>query len=252
MSLTGKVAFVTGASRGIGAAIADELGHKGAIIVGTATTDQGAGKITQHFKEQSIDGYGMVLNVADPDSIAKALKDLTEKESIPDILVNNAGVQPRKDLFDHTEEDWDKTMNINVKSVFLCSKEVVPLMIKQGKGKIVNIASGSGIIGVRRGAYGASKAAVINLTASMALELAPYKINVNAVRPGITNTPMSAPVRQSREMEEGVLRCIPYGRIGEPEDIASVALFLASDDSDFMVGSIVGVDGGQYTTYCCY
>ena len=125
-------------------------------------------------------------------------------------------------------------------------------MRKQGNGKIVNIGSGAGQIGVRRGVYGASKAGVINLTASMALELAPHKINVNAVNPGTTETAMSAAVVASPEKLQSVLRCIPYGRLGQPEDIASAVLFLASGESDYMVGSVLTVDGGLHTTFSCY
>jgi NAD(P)-dependent dehydrogenase (short-subunit alcohol dehydrogenase family) len=153
----------------------------------------------------------------------------------------------RKTTFDYTEEDWDQTLNVNLKSVFLCCKEVVPFMLRQGRGKIVNIASVAGHVGLPRtgGAYGVSKAGIINLTAHMAAELASSKINVNAVSPGTIQTPMTAPtILETPEKRQKIIERIPYGRLGEPDDIASAALFLASDQSDFVSGTVMVVDGG--------
>jgi NAD(P)-dependent dehydrogenase (short-subunit alcohol dehydrogenase family) len=166
-----------------------------------------------------------------------------------DILVNNAGIVTRKLFLEHTEEDWDRVMNTNAKGVFLCSRDAARVMKAQGKGKIVNIGSTFGQIGTRRGAYGPSKAAVLNLTAAMALELAPYRINVNAVSPGRIRTPMSAGLKASKEELERILGCIPLGRLGEPADVACAVTYLASDQSDYLVGSVIVVDGGMTTTF---
>ena len=252
MMLKNKAAIVTGGGSGNGRAIALRFAREGADIVVVGRTLKKVEETAKEIEEIGRRSLALKADVSVYGDVARMVKAAVDKFGKIDILVNNAGIIIRKDLFDHTEEDWDKTMNINLKSVFLCCKEVVPVMLKQGKGKIVNIASGAGQTGVRRGAYGASKAGVINLTASMALELAPYKINVNAVSPGTIETPMSAAVTASPEMEEKAVRCIPYGRLGQPEDIASAALFLASDESDYMVGSVVVVDGGLHTTFSGY
>ena len=250
--LKNRVAIVTGGGSGIGRAIALRFAREGADIVVADMKEEQGEKTAKDAKKIGGRSLALKTDVSVSSDVARMVKTTVDNFGRIDILVNCAGIIIRKDLFDHTEEDWDKTMNVNVKGIFLCCREVVPVMRKQGKGKIVNIASTFGQIGTRRGVYGPSKAAVINLTASMALDLAPYKINVNAVAPGIAETPMSAAVTASPEMEERVLRCIPYGRLGQPEDIAAAVLFLASDESDYMVGSLVVVDGGLHTTYSCY
>lgn len=252
MMLKNKVAIVTGGGSGIGRAIALRLAREGADIVVVDVKEELAEKTAEDTEKSGIRSLALKTDVSISADVDQMVKTAVKKFGRIDILVNNAGIIVRKNLFDHTEEDWDKVLNINLKSVFLCCKQVVPLMMKQGKGKIINIASGAGHIGMRRGVYGASKAGVINLTASMALELAPYKINVNAISPGTVETSMSAAVRASAEMEEKIVKCIPYGRLGRPEDIASAVVFLASEESDYMVGGVVNVDGGLVTTFNCY
>lgn len=250
--LKNKVAIVTGGGSGIGRTIAMRFARESADIIVADVKEELAEKTAKEAKKMGISSLALKADVSVSSDVAQMVKTAVDKFGRIDIIVNSAGIIIRKYIFDYTEEDWDRTMNVNLKGVFLCCKEVVPVMLKQGKGKIVNIASTFGQIGTRRGVYGSSKAGVINLTTSMALELAPYNINVNAISPGIVETPMSAAVRPSPEMLKKVLGCIPYGRLGQPEDIASAALFLASDDSDYMVGSVVIVDGGMHTTFSCY
>ena len=245
MSLTGKIALVTGASRGIGAAIADELGHKGAIIVGTATTDQGADKITQHFKEQSIDGYGMVLNVADPDSIAKALKDLTEKESIPDILVNNAGITRDNLMLRMKEDEWSDIIETNLTAIFRLSKIFLKPMVKKRWGRIISISSVVGSTGNPGQAnYAAAKAGMLGFSKSLAQEIAVRNITVNVVSPGFIDTEMTQSLNE--QQREAILSHVPMRRLGQPEDIAKAVAFLASDDAAYITGETMHVNGGLY------
>lgn len=248
-SLDGKVALVTGARRGVGKGIALKFAKAGANVAMCDLNLPDLEKVAEEIQALGRSSLPIQADTSVKADVERMVEKILKEFGTINILVNNAGIIIRKDLFDHTEEDWDKTMNVNLKSVFLCCKQVVPVMIKQGKGKIINIASGVGQIGMRRGVYGASKAGVINLTASMALELAPYKINVNAISPGIVETPMSAPIRELPGMKDKMLSRIPYGRLAQPEDIASAALFLASDESDYIVGSLVMVDGGLLTTF---
>ena len=249
MMLENKVAIVTGGGSGIGQAIALRFAREGANIVVAGRTLEKVKETVKKAEEIGARSLALKADVSVSADVAHMVETTVDKFGRIDILVNNAGIIIRKRFLDHTEEDWDKVMDINLKSVFLCCKQVVPVMMKQGNGKIVNIASTAGQIGFReRVAYGASKAGVINLTASMALELAPYKINVNAISAGPIETAMGSAAK-SQEMRKRVLSCVPYGRLGKPEDIASVAVFLASSESDFLVGSVVVVDGGTFTTF---
>jgi len=245
--LKNKVAIITGGGSGIGKAIAQRFALEGADCVVVGRTFE---KVRQTAEDiETIGGRSLALrsDVSVSADVARMVKEVINKFGRVDILVNSAGIIIRKRTFDYTEEDWDQTLNMNLKSVFLCCKEVVPVMLRQGNGKIVSIASIAGQVGLPRagGAYGASKAGIINLTAHMASELAPYKINVNAVSPGTIQTPMNADtILETPEKRQKIIEHIPYGRLGQPEDIASAVLFLASDQSEFVTGTVIAVDGG--------
>lgn len=249
--LKNKVAIITGGGSGIGRAIAQRFAIEGADCIVVGRTIEKVKQTAEDIKTIGARSLALKTDVSVSADVARMVKEAIDKFGRVDILVNSAGVCIRKRTFDYTEEDWDQTLNINLKSVFLCCKEVVPVMLRQRKGKIVNVASIAGQVGFPRagGAYGASKAGIINLTAHMAAELAPYKINVNAVSPGTTQTPMNADtILETPEKKRRIIEHIPYGRLGQPEDIAAAVLFLASDQSDFISGSVIVVDGGVLNT----
>ena len=250
--LAGKVSVITGAASGIGRAIAERFAADGADL---ALVDLNSDKLEVLKSDLEATRARIVCSqtdVANTKAVGEAIDDILSGFGRIDILVNNAGIMIRKGFFDYTESEWDRVMSVNLKSAFVCSQKVAPSMIKAGHGKIINIVSGAGMTGLARGAYGPSKAGLVNLTASMGLELAPYGINVNAISPGATATPMLEAVTASKEMEETVLRTIPLGRLGTPADVAGPAAFLASSDANYMVGSVLIADGGQMTTFTSY
>lgn len=254
MILKDKVAIITGGGSGIGKAIALRFAREGASVVVAGRTVAKVEQTAQEIEEIGTKSLALRTDVSVAADVAYMVKKTTDEFGGIDILVNNAGIVIPKNLFELTEEDWDKTMAIDLKGPFLCCKQVAPVMIERGQGKIVNIASSAAHIGFRV-CYGAAKAGLINLTFSLARELAPYKINVNAISPGRIQTPLiAAPDAppQSQPTEEQALKCIPYGRLGQPEDIASAAAFLASDESEYMVGSVILVDGGWLNTFNCF
>lgn len=254
MVLKDKVAIVTGAGSGIGKAIALRFAREGASVVVAGRTLAKVEQTAQEMEEIGARSLALRADVSVAADVADMVKRTIDELGGIDILVNNAGIVVVKNFSELTEEDWDKTMAIDLKGPFLCCKQVVPVMMAGGKGKIINIASTSGHIGFRV-CYGAAKAGLINFTFSLARELAPYKINVNAISPGRIQTPLiTAPGAppQSQPTEERALKCIPYGRLGQPEDIASAATFLASDESEYIVGSVIVVDGGWLNTFNCF
>lgn len=244
MSLQDKVAIVSGASRGIGRAIALRLAKAGADIVVTATTLEGANKIAEEIEQLGRKALAFVLNVAEIQECVDLVKTTLEKFSRIDILVNNAGVTSDNLLIRMKEEEWDKVLDVNLKGTFNCIRASTKTLMKQRAGKIVNVTSVVGIIGSAGQAnYCASKAGVIGLTKSVARELAPRNIQVNAVAPGYIETDMTKDLPD--DLRQILVDAIPLGRIGRPEDVAALVSFLASEDADYMTGQILTVDGGM-------
>ena len=255
MTLTGKIALVTGAGKGIGRAISQALAKEGATVIVSDIDKEIAEETSESIEKKGKSSLPLWMDVTSSNSIEKAIHEIIKRYGKIDILVNNAGVSTMTKVVDMTEEEWDFNMDVNAKGVFLCSKAVAKEMIKKDvKGKIVNISSIAGKKGAKYLAhYCASKHAVIGFIKSLALELAPYNINVNAVCPGYVNTSM-----QHRELVweaelEGTtpekimanyIASTPLGRLELPEDVAKVVVFLCSDESNFMTGQSIIVSGG--------
>ncbi len=245
--LGGKVAIVTGASRGIGRAIAKRFSEEGAkVVINYNSSAKEAEELQREVARHGGESLAVKADVSNSKDV-KSLVDATiAKFGRIDILVNNAGIIFRKKILESVEEEWDRTMDVNLKSVYLCSKAVAPVMIQQKRGKIVNVSSISGLnappSALEIPDYAASKAGVVGLTKALALNLAPT-INVNVVCPGATETDMlrqmSDAARTARISET------PLGRLGRPEEVADAVLFLASDDSDFVTGETLVVSGGR-------
>jgi 3-oxoacyl-[acyl-carrier protein] reductase len=243
-TLAGEIALVTGASRGIGRAIATELARRGATVVGTATSEAGAQGITQSLAEAG-KVRGIVLNVADPQSIEAALKDIEEHEGAPTVLVNNAGITRDNLLLRMKEEEWNDILSTNLGSVFRLSKGVVRGMMKARRGRIISIASVIGVMGnAGQTNYAAAKAGIIGFTKSLAREVGSRGITVNVVAPGFIATDMTA--KLPAEQQAQLTGQIALGRLGSPEDIASAVAFLASPQAGYITGETLHVNGGMY------
>ena len=243
--LSGKVAFVTGASRGIGQAIAQALGQAGATVIGTATSANGAAAIEAALKAQGITGTGMALNVCDAEAIATVLKQVETEFGAISILVNNAGITRDNLIMRMKDDEWDDVIDTNLKGVFRMSKAVVRGMMKARFGRIINIGSVVGSTGNPGQAnYAAAKAGLLGLTKSMARELGSRNITVNAVAPGFIETDMTNELPESTR--EALLTQIALGRLGSPQDIAAAVLFLASDSANYISGETLHVNGGMH------
>jgi len=243
--LTGKVAIVTGGGRGIGRAIALELARAGASVVVASRTEAELEAVAEEIRGTG----GTALAVATDLTISEQIESLVavsiREFGRVDILVNNAARSYMRPLLDFKEEGWNRIFDTNCKGAFLLSRAVAKKMIGQGGGKIINITTvGAERGGVGLGVYHASKAALKMLTMCMAAEWAPYNINVNAVGPGLTRTEFSRPIWDHPERAKEYLTAAPKGRVAEPEEIAGAVLFLASDDSNFITGQSIYVDGG--------
>jgi len=243
--LNNQVALVTGASRGIGAAIADKLGANGAIVVGTATSDAGAEAISARFAEKGISGVGMKLDVTDAESVTSVVKAITKTYSTPSILVNNAGIT-RDNLFMRMKDDeWDDIMDTNLKSIFRVTKACIRGMMKLRHGRIINVGSVVGSTGnPGQCNYAAAKAGVIGFSKSLAREIGSRGITVNTVAPGFIDTDMTRELAD--EQKEALVAGIPLGKLGQPEDIANAVVFLASDQAAYISGETLHVNGGMY------
>ena len=245
MKLQNQVALVTGASRGIGKEIALELARQGAdVIVNFAGNEAKAQEVVEQIVSLGRKALAIRCDVANSEDVSAMMKTVIEAFDKIDILVNNAGVTRDNLLMRMKEEEWDSVINTNLKGVFLCTKAVTRPMMKQRKGTIINVASVVGISGnAGQANYVAAKAGVIGLTKTTAKELASRNIRVNAVAPGFISTDMTDQL--SEEMKASLLQQIPLARLGEPSDIAKVVAFLASEDSAYMTGQTLSVDGGM-------
>ncbi|MBU1974213.1 MAG: 3-oxoacyl-ACP reductase FabG [Nanoarchaeota archaeon] len=242
MKLKNKVAIVTGGERGIGFGIAQELAKEGANVVICSPNLKGCQKACHKLKTKTL---AIQCDVSKKDEVDNLVKETLKKFKKIDILVNNAGVVRFGPILKKTEADWDFTLDINLKGVFLCIKAVAEHMIKRKKGKIISLASIAGFVGFDNIAdYCASKGGIIAMTKELALELSPLGINVNAIAPGIIRTPMTAGMLKDPKQRKALLAQTPIGRVGEPKDIARAVVYLASSDSDFVTGHTLVVDGG--------
>lgn len=242
MNLEGKIALVTGASRGIGRSIAETLVARGATVIGTATSENGAAAISEYLGEN---GKGMALNVTDPASIESVLKAITEEFGPLDILVNNAGITRDNLLMRMKDDEWTDIMDTNLTSIFRLSKAVLRGMMKKKCGRIINVGSVVGTMGnPGQTNYAAAKAGVIGFTKSMAREVASRGVTVNTVAPGFIETDMTKALNE--EQRAATLSSVPAGRLGDPREIAAAVAFLASPDAAYITGETLHVNGGMY------
>ncbi len=240
--LDGEVALVTGASRGIGAAIATALAGAGATVIGTATSEGGAAGITEALAGN---GRGIVLNIADETSVADALKDIQAAEGAPTIVVNNAGITRDNLLMRMKQDEWDDVISTNLSGVFRVSKAVLRGMMKAKKGRIINIASVIAAMGnAGQSNYGAAKAGIVGFSKSLAKEIGSRNITVNVVAPGFIDTDMTRVLPD--DQREALLAQIPLGRLGEGDDIANAVVFLASSAGAYITGETLHVNGGMW------
>ncbi|SDK31868.1 3-oxoacyl-[acyl-carrier-protein] reductase [Methylophilus rhizosphaerae] len=243
--LNQQVALVTGASRGIGAAIAQELGKQGATVIGTATSASGADAITTALKAAGVNGTGMALDVTQPEQIEAVLKQIAEQYGEVSILVNNAGITKDTLLMRMKDEDWDAVLNTNLKSVFRMSQAVLRPMMKARTGRIINISSVVGHMGnAGQTNYAAAKAGMTGFTKSMAQEVGSRGITVNCVAPGFIETDMTAELPE--DIKTKMLERIAVGRLGQVYEIAATVAFLASPAAAYITGETIHVNGGMY------
>ena len=244
-SLEGKVAIVTGGSRGIGRSIALGFAEAGADVVVASRTVAELEKVAQEIEGLGRRALAIPTNVGVKAEVDNMVAKTLERFDTVDILVNNAAMNIMRPLIELREDGWDKVMNVCLKGYFLCSQAVANVMMEKQSGNIINIAStGATKAAVGLGAYGIAKAGVVMLTQLLAVELARYKIRVNAIGPSLVRTKFSEPMWSNPDSLKALEATIPLGRIAEPEDIMSVALFLASDASDYVTGQTLYVDGG--------
>lgn len=246
MKLEGRNALVTGASRGIGREIALELAREGAnVAVNYAGNEAKAQEVVDEIAGMGRQAFAIQCDVSDSSSVANMIKETISRFGSIDILVNNAGITRDRLFMRMGEEDWDAVIETNLKGVFLCSKEVTRPMMKQRFGRIINISSVTGVMGNPGQAnYAAAKAGIIGLTKTLAKELAARGINVNAIAPGFIKTDMTDELQE--DLKQKMLENIPAGRFGEPSDIAKAVVFLASDDSSYITGQTIHVNGGMW------
>lgn len=240
-----KVALVTGASRGIGKAIADRLGRDGYFVVGTATSDNGANAIAERFKAAGIDGSGKVLNVTDAEQVQAVVKNITDEFGAPTILVNNAGITKDNLFMRMKDEEWADVVGTNLNSLFTVTKACIKGMTKARWGRVINISSVVGSMGnAGQANYSATKAGADGFSRALAAEVGSRAITVNSVAPGFIDTDMTQELPEAHK--EALLSKIPLGRLGDAEEVAAAVSFLASDNASYITGSTLHVNGGMY------
>lgn len=244
-SLIGKTAIIIGASRGLGQGMARALAEAGADLAIVARGTSSLNKLAEEVKGLNRKCLILPIDVSKTSEIQAMVNRVIEAFGKIDILINSQGTQVRKPALEMTEQDWDGLMSVNLKSVFFSCQAVGRQMVKQGKGKIINVASLTSVIGLPNiSIYGASKGGVAQLTKALAVEWAPHHINVNAILPGYYRTELTADLFKDEEKAKWVLSRIPLGRTGLPEDLAGTVVFLSSEASDYITGQIIPVDGG--------
>jgi 3-oxoacyl-[acyl-carrier protein] reductase len=244
--LEGKIVLVTGATRGIGNAIALTLGSSGATVIGTATSELGAKNISQIFTENKILGIGMKLDVTDNEQVSNLVKSVGEDFGSVDILVNNAGITRDNILLRMKEDEWEEIINTNLSSIYKMSKSVLRGMIKKRSGRIISITSVVGAMGnAGQSNYAAAKAGIIGFTKSLAREVGARGITVNAIAPGFIETDMTDSL--SDDQKEALATQIPLGRLGAPNEVAQAVLFLAGESGSYITAQTIHVNGGMYT-----
>ena len=242
MNLEGKIALVTGASRGIGRAIAELLVERGATVIGTATSENGAAAISEYLGDN---GKGLALNVTDVESIEATLKTINEEFGVIDILVNNAGITRDNLLMRMKDDEWNDIIDTNLTPIYRMSKAVLRGMMKKRAGRIINVGSVVGTMGnAGQTNYAAAKAGVIGFTKSMAREVASRGVTVNTVAPGFIETDMTKALND--DQRAATLSNVPAGRLGDPREIASAVVFLASPEAAYITGETLHVNGGMY------
>lgn len=245
MSLQGEVALITGATRGIGQAIALTLGNTGATIIGTATSKDGADSISTYLKDAGIAGEGCVLDVNDVEAVSVLVKDIGNNHGTPGILVNNAGITRDNLLMRMKDDEWDSVISTNLSSIYRLSKAVLRGMMKLRKGRIISIASVVGAMGnAGQTNYASAKAGIIGFSKSLAREVGSRNITVNAVAPGFIDTDMTRGLNS--EQRDALIQQVPLGRLGVVDDIAQTVLFLASPAAAYITGETIHVNGGMY------
>lgn len=240
-----RITLVTGASRGIGQAVALKLGQHGAVVIGTATSENGANAINQYLEKAGIKGFGMVLNVNDAGQIESAIAAIREKFGDIEILINNAGITRDNLLVRMKDEEWDDIMETDLKSVFRLSRGVLRAMMKARYGRIINISSVVGAMGnMGQTNYAAAKAGIFGFSKSLAREVGSRNITVNCVAPGFIDTDMTRSLADA--FQQNLIQHVPLGRLGRPEEVASAVAFLASSAAGYITGATLHVNGGMY------
>jgi NAD(P)-dependent dehydrogenase (short-subunit alcohol dehydrogenase family) len=248
--LSGKVAVVTGGGTGLGNGMAGGLARAGALVVLASRRKDVVERATDDIRANGGKAESAVLDVTRIDALPAFFDGILKRHGGLDILVNNAGTNRRNPALEYTEKDWNTVMDLNLKAVFFCCQAAARIMKERGGGKIINTASlSSAIASSNQSAYSPSKAGVRMLTMQLAFELAPYRINVNAIGPGWFRTPLNDDLFRNEAWARGATALIPWGRTGTPEDLAGAAVFLASRASDYVTGQVIYVDGGMLAGY---